>query len=134
MTTQPAPDESYKLDEIGIRVPDVENLLEVLKLVHSKQQAEDLAKCYNNLVDVRYSPLTEEVGATIARVDGHLQDYWASKGRAVAIAQAAEEDVDEASEEELEPLPTKPFGAVEIQRAPMMEFTDEPVDEPEDAE
>lgn len=131
-------DESYKLDEVEVRVPDLENLVEVLRLVHGKQQAEDIAKCHNNLVDVRYSPLTSEVEKVIKRFEGHLTDYWAEKGREQALAAAQEaQESDEGGEEgeEMLPLPDKPFGAPQVQRAPAMEFEDEPEgDEPQEPE
>lgn len=115
--------ESYKMDFIEVRVPDLMNLVEVIGLALGKQQAEDIAKCHNNLVDVRYSPLTKELESVRNRFDGHVKDYWAERGRAQAQEEidAADEEVEE---EELPELPAKPLGELTgDHRAPALVFT-----------
>ncbi len=113
-------DDSYKLDEVSIRVPDLMNLVDVLKLVLGVHQAEDIAKCHRNLIDqIRYSPLTLEIEAVRDRFDGHVTDYWAKKGREQAEATQVEPEPIEA---EGEPLDATPLGAMTEHRAPKMEF------------
>jgi len=123
--------DSYKMDFVEVRVPDLMNLVEVIGLALGKQQAEDIAKCHNNLVDVRYSPLTKELEAVRDRFEGHVKDYWAERGRAQAQEElAAADDTEVADEPELH---ATPLGALTgDHRAPALEFTDD--DEPEDEE
>ena len=125
-------DESYKLDFIEARVPDLMNLVEVLNLVLGLHQAEDIAKCHRNLVDVRYSPLTKEVEATRDRFDGLVKDYWAEKGRKVAAEEMARAaGIEEEPEEEEDDLPeipedTVPLGSLKSEfKAPPMVFTED---------
>lgn len=114
--------EDYKMHFVDIRVPDLMNLVDVLNLALGKQQAEDIAKCHNNLVDTRYSPLTKELESVRDRFDGYVKDYWAEKGRAQAEAElSGGEEVEESEESD---LPTvEPLGSLSGDRkAPPMEF------------
>ena len=74
-------DESFKLDFVEVRVPDLMNLVDVLNLALGMMQAEDIAKCHRNLAEVRYSPLTREMAEVRDRFDGLNKDYWASKAQ-----------------------------------------------------
>lgn len=63
------------LQEHPVMIKDLKDIKNLLGAVQNFLQASDIAKSQLNLFDpIRYSPLTQEVGAVVERVNGLIGD------------------------------------------------------------
>lgn len=112
--------------EIPVLERDLENLHGTLLAMKDYLQARDIARCYEQMIDPAYSPLTRLVEDRFNRVQGILKDHYSAQ-RLASLEAEAEPEESEPEPEAPEPLPPiKPAMDLQVKPvAPPMEFIDD---------
>lgn len=109
-----------ELTEVPVLETHLEELHATLSAVKDYLQAQDIARCYMNMQDPVYSPLTQMVDARFQRVQGILKDHYSAQ-RLAALQEdphVVEEIAAIEDDEPFEPLPpVKP--ALDMQVKPV---------------
>jgi hypothetical protein len=92
--------------EVLVLERDLEDLHSTLMAVKDYLQAQDIARCYMNMQDPIYSPLTQMVDARFNRVQGILKDHYSSQRLAALQEDPPVADIAVIDDDEpFEPLP-----------------------------
>lgn len=86
------------IEEIVVQARDMDEIRQVLAAVLNHFQATDLANAQMQMAEVRYRPLTNEVGLIKQRVDGYMGDFALRRMDALGWEDEEPSDDEEAPE------------------------------------